>query len=264
MVSRPTVTPPSARQVTRPPTSIGQAPSAVTGCPATGTQAVGQAATNGQLANSAAIAFAHAVNAYIPVAVLSPGAGGSASQQNNVSSSSRGHNENGTTQAAGQQQTGSGASCAAGGQTSGQSAENRQIANSGAVAVQGGAHNISAPVQVLSPGAEDAVSQQNNVSANSGAENVNHTIQAAGQTQAGTGVGGTQAIGQTAGSSQAADSAAMAAQLGRAGVGNISVPVRVLSEGGAGLTLQGNDVAASSASGNVNSLIQAAGQAQGG
>jgi hypothetical protein len=207
------------------------------------------------------MAFAHAVNAYIPVAVLSPGAGGPASQQNDVSSSSRGHNENGTTQAAGQQQTGVEAPCIAGGQTIGQSAENRQVANSAAVAVQGGAHNISAPVRVLSPGSEDVVSQQNNVSANSSAENVNQTIQAAGQTQAGTGAGGTQAIGQTAASSQAADSAAMAAQLGAA---NISAPVRVLSEGGAGLALQGNDVAASSASQNVNALIQAAGQAQGG
>jgi hypothetical protein len=192
--------------------------------------------------------------------VLSPGSGGPTAQQNDVSSSSRGQNENGTTQAAGQQQTGAGASCVAGAQTVGQSAGNRQVANSAAAVIQTGADNTSAPARVLSPGSEGAVSQQNNVSANSTAENVNETIQAAGQTQVGGGAGAIQSIGQSAASSQTADSVAIAAQLGRAGVANISAPVRVLSD----LTLQANDVAASSASGNANSLIQAAGQTQGG
>jgi hypothetical protein len=194
----------------------------------------------------------------MPLAVLSPGSGGAASQQNNASSSSGAGNANQTTQAAGQTQTDL-ASCG-GEQAVGQSVSNQQAANSGALAVQTGAANISAPVQVLSSGGAGAVSQENNVSASSTAQNTNETVQAAGQMQAGTG-SGTQAIGQTAQNVQAANSAAVAMQSEAL---NLSAPVAVLSDGAASSVVQGNAVNAASLAGNANSLIQASGQTQGG
>jgi hypothetical protein len=221
-------------------------------------QAVGQEAANEQQAASSSTALQEAINAFMPLAVLSPGPGEAASQQNNASSSSGAGNANGTTQAAGQTQAAL-ASCG-GEQAVGQSVSNQQAANSGALAMQAGAANISAPVQVLSSGDAGAVSQENNVSASSTAQNTNETVQAAGQTQVGSG-SGTQAIGQTAQNVQAANSAAVAMQ-GEAL--NLSAPVAVLSGGAVGSVVQGNAVNAASLAGNANSLIQASGQTQGG
>jgi hypothetical protein len=115
-------------------------------------------------------------------------------------------------------------------------------------------------VQVLSPGAGGAVSQSNNVAASSSAENVNETIQAAGQTQVGTGAG-VQSIGQTAQNVQAAESMAIAGQVDAL---NLSAPVAVLSDGGAGSSLQNNDTAATNSAGNANLLQEVSGQTQAG
>jgi hypothetical protein len=175
-------------------------------------QTIGQQATNEQRANSGAVAHTASGNALNPVAVLSPGSGGTASQQNDASSRSAAGNENRATQAAGQEQTGAAAGCIAGDtgqQAVGQSAANTQAANSDALALQSGATNVSNPVQVLSPGAGGAVSQANNVAASSSAQNLNEAIQAAAQTQVGAGAG-LQTIGQTAQNAQAAASAAIA------------------------------------------------------
>jgi hypothetical protein len=209
------------------------------------------------------LALQNALNGFIPLAVIGSAAGGS-NAGNNATARSTGGNRNATAQAAGQQQSGTGTGCisAPGSQSVGQLAGNAQTANSGAASLAGGVSNVTIPVRILSPGG-GAVSQANTVSAESLAENVNETIQAAGQTQSAANTG-TQAIGQAAQNAQHADSAAIAAQGELDGAGNLAVPVAVLSPGDAGDVAQGNDAAASSGAGNVNSLIQAGGQTQGG
>jgi hypothetical protein len=135
-----------------------------------------------------------------------------------------------------------------------------QNANSAALALQSGASNVSRPVQILSPGDRGAVSQQNNVAATSSAANVNETLQAAGQTQVGSGTG-VQSIGQMAENAQAATSAAIAGQVGAE---NLSAPVAVLSDGGAGSLAQSNTTGATSSAGNANALQEVSGQTQAG
>ena len=193
-------------------------------CGGSGTQAVGQSASNDQDATALSATVQESPsNTNTPVRVLSPGNDGSTSQSNEATSDATAANVNGTAQTAGQSQGGRtpvrGAcgcgstptqvitpdpcACSTGGtQAIGQSADNAQEANAASLTEQEGASNENISVRVLSPGNNGSVSQSNVASSNAAAGNLNGTAQSATQNQAGA--GGSQAIGQSADNEQSA------------------------------------------------------------
>ncbi len=228
-------------------------------------QAAGQDALNGQAAISGAGSTqTDPTNIAVPIRILSPGNDGALSQSNTSSARSRARNENTTTQSAPQTQTAGGAGALGAVQTAGQSADNRQGADSVASSVQTGATNIAVPIRILSPGSGGAVSQSNSSSADSEATNRNATRQSAPQTQTatdGTGLGAIQAVGQQALNGQVAVSGAEAIQTDPT---NIAVPIRILSPGNDGALSQSNTSSADSRARNENTTTQSAPQTQAG
>ena len=219
-----------------------------------GSQAIGQAAGNEQ----AAIADSSAKqvkpsNTDVSVRVLSPGDNGSVSQSNSADSSATAANANRTGQLA--DQAGSG-SCKCGGsgdQTIGQAAGNEQVAGASSEAKQIAPKNDAISVRVLSPGDNGDVSQSNTVSSTAASGNTNATHQAAGQ----LGSGGSQTIGQIAGSEQASLADSSATQVKPS---NTAASVRVLSPGKDGSTTQSNDASSTATAANLNGTTQLAGQ----
>ena len=244
-----------------------------------GTQAIGQSAKSDQ--GAAAFSAAKqdgASNTNVPVRVLSPGNGGSVTQTNSVESDATAANLNATKQDADQTQSGHGCGCSSGGtQAIGQSAKNDQAAIALSAALQSGASNTNTPVRVDSKGDDGDVSQTNSVDSAATALNLNGLHQDADQTQSGGSSaskccesGGTQAIGQSAESSQGALAASLAAQLaghdkcGCSSGGNSNTPVRVDSKGDGGYVDQSNKVESDATAANLNALKQDADQDQSG
>ena len=255
-----------------------------------GVQGIGQAAGNGQSADSSATSTqTNPSNTAVSVNILSPGAhSGNVSQSNDSSATSSAGNTNGTTQNASQQ-----AGCCGGGgggvQGIGQQAGNYQEAGSEAVSTQVDPSNHAISLNILSPGAGGGnVSQSNSSSATSSAGNTNGTTQNAAQ-QAGCGLcvasvpectdgcshplGAIQGIGQLAHSEQGAGSEATSTQSGASNVaasGDIggfkphddahSTLTPVMA---AGNVSQSNSSSATSSAGNTNGTTQNASQ-QGG
>ena len=228
-----------------------------------GTQAIGQEASNDQEAAAASAAEqSGAENTNISVRVLSPGDDGSVRQSNTVDSSATAANLNLLKQDADQDQGGSG-----GTQAIGQEAKSDQDAAALSVAKQYGASNTNIPVRVLSKGDNGRVSQSNSVDSSATAANLNATKQDADQDQGGKGRdcgcdgGGIQAIGQEAKSDQ--DATALSAAL-QSGASNTNTPVRVGSKGDDGSVSQSNSVESDATALNVNLTKQDADQSQGG
>ena len=244
-----------------------------------GTQAIGQSAKSDQ--GAAALSAAKqdgASNTNVPVRVLSPGNGGSVTQTNSVESDATAANLNATKQDADQTQSGHGCGCSSDGtQAIGQSAKNDQAAIALSAALQSGASNTNTPVRVDSKGDDGDVSQKNSVESDATALNLNGLHQDADQTQSGGSSaskccesGGTQAIGQSAESSQGALAASLAAQVaghdkcGCSSGGNSNTPVRVDSKGDGGYVDQSNKVESDATAANLNLTGQDADQTQGG
>jgi hypothetical protein len=186
-------------------------------------QAIGQSAKNeqGALALSAALQFG-ASNDNTPVAVGSKGDSGDVEQSNSVESDATALNVNLAKQDAEQDQWGR-KDCGCHGigiQAIGQESKNEQGALAASLAVQAFGHgkcgcpsggNSNAPVGVGSYGSGGSVDQSNSVSSSATALNLNALFQGARQGQSGG--GGTQAIGQSAKSGQAAIALSAALQL---------------------------------------------------
>ena len=241
--------------------SAEQRAAAPCGCDGSGTQTVGQAASNEQEAGAASLAKqVEPRNTNVAVRVLSPGNDGDVTQTNAVDSSAKAGNRADLDQSAMQAQGGS-----SGSQSVGQAAKNEQAAGALSAGVQEGAKNVNVPVRVLSPGNGGDVTQTNSVSSHATAGNANDTSQAAKQVD---GAGrycscfvGTQAVGQAAKNEQAALAGSLAVQKDAK---NVNVPVRVLSPGSDGDVSQSNSVDSQAKAGNANELDQAATQAAGG
>jgi hypothetical protein len=226
-------------------------------------QDVGQAAINGQSADSAATSTqANPTNQAIHVAILSPGAAtGAVSQSNTSVAQSAAGNHADTTQNAAQSGGGAG-----GVQAVGQAAASRQAALSAATSTQANPTNQAIDVAILSPGAgsgSGAVSQSNDSAAQSAAGNHDDTTQNAAQSGGGGGGGGgVQAVGQQAGNEQGAGSTATSTQ---SGASDKAIHVAILSPGASsGAVSQSNDSAARSEAGNENATKQNAVQDGGG
>ncbi len=246
-------------------------------CGGSGTQAVGQSASNDQDATAlSATVQENPSNTNTPVRVLSPGNDGSTSQSNEATSNATSANVNGTAQTAGQSQTPGASSCGCGSaptrvapdpckcstggtQAIGQSADNAQQANAASLTDQEGASNENISVRVLSPGNNGSVSQSNVASSNAAAGNLNGTAQSANQNQAGG--GGTQLVGQSADNEQSAAALSGTVQKNPS---NSNISVRVLSPGDDGDVSQSNVAASNATAANVNGTRQAAGQNQAG
>jgi hypothetical protein len=142
----------------------------------------------------------------------------------------------------------------ASGQAVGQTAASEQTADAGASSTQVQPTNQNISVRVLSPGDNGAVTQTNTSAADAVAANDNATQQAASQDAAGA---GTQAIGQEAGSTQAADADAQSEQIKPT---NQNISVRVLSEGDDGSVEQDNTSSAAALAANANRTAQKADQ----
>ncbi|MCP9484672.1 MAG: hypothetical protein MSC30_02330 [Gaiellaceae bacterium MAG52_C11] len=148
-------------------------------------------------------------------------------------------------------------------QAAGQAASSGQAAGTLSGASQSQPTNQNISVRVLSPGSSGDVSQSNTVASDATAANANLTGQSADQTQSGPCgcEGGTQAIGQEADSSQAAQALSVAKQ---DGASNTNIPVRVLSPGNDGDVSQTNSVESDATAANLNATGQDADQAAGG
>ena len=229
-----------------------------------GTQAVGQVATNDQSAASDATSTQYAsMNQNIPVRIGSPGNDGSVTQTNSSGAASAALNANKLDQTATQVHAG-GACCTAatgGTQAIGQAAWSEQDADSSATSTQSAASNINTPVRIGSAGNGGSVDQTNASVALSAAANLNSTDQSATQTQGGPLGTGVQAIGQFAGSSQDASSNATSTQDKPS---NTNASVRIRSEGNDGSVEQANISAAGSLAANLNHTDQSATQNQAG
>jgi hypothetical protein len=247
--------------------------------PAPSVQAIGQDASTQQtaIAGSAAVQSG-ASNVADPVRIDSWGDNGNVSQANTVSSTANAGNSASTEQNAGQ--TAGGSKCGCGGsdiQAIGQQAETGQgaLALSGAIqqfgggepsrcgcgGSDGGSGNTASPVRVWSPGTDGNVTQNNSVDSTANAGNNAQTTQDATQ-QSGGGSGlQIQAIGQEAGTWQAAAAGSFAAQLGAS---NNASPVRVWSPGGGGSVTQSNGASSTANAGNDAGTTQTATQAMGG
>jgi hypothetical protein len=226
-------------------------------------QAVGQEAINSQTASSIAASTQTApTNQNIDVRIFSPGDAGAVTQTNASEAASAAANANATDQSAQQQQAGGGS----GTQAVGQAASSQQGATSRATSTQVNANNNNISVRIDSPGSDGPVTQTNTSAAKSAAANANRTKQSAGQTQAGGACcagtsGGSQAVGQKAGSAQKADSSATSSQTEPT---NRNISVRIDSPGNAGPVTQTNTSAATSAAANANQTDQKATQQQAG
>jgi hypothetical protein len=237
------------------------------GCEGSGSQTVGQAASNDQKAAAASEAKQiEPTNTNISVRVLSPGDDGDVTQSNTVDSSAKAGNLNGTGQSATQTQGGASGG-GAGSQTIGQAASNEQAAGALSVGAQEGAKNVNLPIRVLSPGNDGDVTQTNSVDSSAAAGNANWTGQTAKQSQdPGKACGcdgkgsGTQVIGQAAENKQGALAGSAAIQKDAK---NVNLPIRVLSPGSGGDVTQTNAVSSSAAAGNLNGTRQDATQTQG-
>jgi hypothetical protein len=227
------------------------------------TQIAGQDAANRQSAAAGAAAVQlKPSNEASSIRVLSPGTGGDVSQSNSTTAVAAALNSNDTEQSIDQEQAG--ASSKDGGsdytQIAGQGAKSAQAAEAGALAVQVAPSNTSSSIRVLSPGNDGAVSQSNTSTAIAAALNENDTTQSIDQTQTGHGSGDyLQVAGQGAWSSQAAEAAAVAVQLGAS---NENAPVRVGSPGSSGSVKQSNAVGSLAAALNGNATSQSLTQAQ--
>jgi hypothetical protein len=236
------------------------------GCEGSGSQTVGQAASNQQEAVAASEAKQiEPTNKNISVRVLSPGNDGDVTQSNTVDSSAKAGNLNGTGQSATQTQGGASGG-GAGSQTTGQAASNEQAAGALSVGAQEGAKNVNLPIRVLSPGSGGDVTQTNSVDSSAVAGNANKTDQSATQTQGSGhgcecgGKGGSQTIGQAAENEQGALAGSAAIQKDAK---NVNLPIRVLSPGSDGDVSQENAVSSSAKAGNLNGTRQGATQTQG-
>jgi hypothetical protein len=230
-------------------------------CGSSGTQVIGQSASNAQGALALGLTLQHgASNENSPIRVLSKGDDGSVSQSNVASSDATAGNANATEQSAEQAQGGSSCGCGKGGtQVIGQSATSHQGAEALAATLQLQPKNSNDPVRVLSHGDDGDVSQENTASSDAAAVNLNGTQQSAEQDQAGG--SGWQVIGQESKNGQSAAAAALTAQLGAS---NENAPVRVLSPGDGGSVSQANNASSNAVAGNANSTEQNAAQLQGG
>jgi len=150
-------------------------------------QALGQDASNWQLAEAASAAFQlGASNANSPTRVFSAGNGGSLEQANNAASSGWAGNENGLSQDGSQTLRGSGCGCSASDpqiQALGQSAGNWQAAKALSAALQLAPRNANGPTAVWSPGNAGATLQSNDGSSEAGALNAARAAQLASQLQ---------------------------------------------------------------------------------
>jgi len=230
-------------------------------CGSSGTQLIGQSASNSQEAGALALTLQKgASNENSSIRVLSKGDDGSVSQSNAASSSATAANSNATLQKAEQEQAGGSCKCGSDGtQLIGQSAQSHQTAAALAATVQAEPSNSNAPIRVLSHGDDGRVSQSNDASSDAVAANWNGTLQSAEQSQAGG--SGVQVIGQESKNGQAAAAAALTAQLGAA---NENAPVRVLSPGSGGSVSQSNSASSNAIAANANWTGQHAAQVQGG
>ncbi len=242
-----------------------------------GTQAVGQTASNDQSATSDATSTQYMpTNTNVAVRIGSPGNDGSVTQTNASVALSAAANLNHTAQTASQSQAGGACcrtatyepkkddQCCLGGtgiQAVEQKASNDQSADSEAISTQAGASNINAPVRIASAGGGGSVEQTNASLAASAALNANKLDQSATQTQGGGFGTGVQAIGQFAYSSQDATSDATSTQYKPS---NTNAPVRIKSDGDDGKVEQTNLSAAGSLAANLNHTSQTTTQNQAG
>ena len=145
----------------------------------------------------------------------------------------------------------------------GQAAASGQTAGAASGASQSQPANQNISVRVLSPGNSGDVTQSNTADSSATAGNANLTGQTAEQAQDGSCAcaGGTQAIGQEADSSQAAQALSVATQHGAS---NTNIPVRVLSDGHDGDVTQTNAVESDATAANANGTSQSAGQGSAG
>ncbi len=242
------------------------------------TQIAGQDAANTQDANAAAAAVqVKPENTASSIRVLSPGDDGGVTQSNSTTAVAAALNGNATDQSVDQSQ-GSAAptSSKATGQAergtadpygssytqiAGQSAENHQSADAGALAVQVAPKNTASSIRVLSPGDDGDVTQSNSTTAVAAALNGNTTNQSIGQSQSGGGLGSgyTQVAGQEAVNDQSANAGALAVQIAPK---NTASSIRVLSPGDDGDVTQSNDATAVGIAANGNATNQALGQSQ--
>jgi hypothetical protein len=233
-------------------------------------QALGQDSSTLQLAGAASEADQiGASNANDPVRVWSPGSNGSVTQSNSDTSTAAAANAAGTFQGGLQLQSDPKCGCSSGPgvQALGQSSGTAQFAGAVSSALQVGASNQSDPVRIWSHGNDGSTSQSNDASSSATAVNLAGTAQGALQLQSGSGI---QAIGQDAGTLQAAGALSFAAQLpgrescgcGGGTFGNSADPVRVSSPGSGGSVDQSNDVSSDATAWNGAGTSQWAGQAQ--
>ncbi|MEA2289763.1 MAG: hypothetical protein QOD55_1760, partial [Solirubrobacteraceae bacterium] len=143
------------------------------------------------------------------------------------------------------------------GQVVGQTAASQQTANADADSTQVEPTNQNISVRVLSSGDDGAVTQSNTSAAEAAAANANATLQAAGQSAP---ADGTQAVGQEAQNTQAADASADSTQIKPT---NQNVAVRVLSDGDNGDVSQENTSSAAALAANANKTAQVADQSGG-
>jgi hypothetical protein len=239
------------------------------------TQTTGQSATSSQDALAlAGTAQIDPSNTNVSVRVLSPGDDGSVTQSNDASSTATAANENTTTQSAEQNLADTAL------QSVGQDAKSWQTAGALAGTLQHGSSNDNVGVRVLSPGDSGSVEQANNASSQAAAGNTNATGQSAVQNPGSAccestdsserpigpkaddgccGGDGTQTVGQSADSSQAASAGAATFQENPS---NTNVSVRVLSEGDDGDVAQSNDASSTATAANANRTQQSADQSQ--
>lgn len=212
-------------------------------------------------------------NTNMPVRVHSPGDDGHVSQANSVSSTAAALNAAATKQGASQAQSTGGGT---GVQVLGQQAATHQLAGAASAALQLGAANRNEPVRVWSPGGGGSVAQSNVASSAALAANAAKTEQSGRQAQHAGGVKeccpgiAIQALGQLAGTAQAASARSYALQAGGNGHcgcpsgGNVNAPVRVHSAGGGGSVQQWNAVASAAKAANLAVTDQDASQHQAG
>jgi hypothetical protein len=215
-----------------------------------------------------------ASNSASPVRVKSEGDDGSVKQANVVGSSANAGNTATTNQTG--TQTGGGPGCGCGGsaiQILGQKADTTQLSAAFSAAVQhfgderspcgcGGSAsgNSASPVRVYSPGDGGDVAQLNAVGSHASAGNTAGTTQTGTQSASGGGLQ-IQALGQEAGTLQAALAASFA---GQAGASNDASPTRVYSDGSDGSVKQANLAGSSASAGNTASTTQGGTQTIGG
>jgi hypothetical protein len=240
------------------------------------TQIAGQSADNKQSADSDATAVQYKPsNTASSIRVLSPGDDGDVTQSNSTTALSAALNGNETDQSVDQSQGGASAPMDAKAedaksahpsgssytQIAGQSADNKQWADSDATAVQVKPSNTASSIRVLSPGDDGDVTQSNDATAVGIAANLNKTDQSTDQSQSGGGPGSyyTQIAGQEAGNYQSADADATAVQVKPT---NTASSIRVLSPGDDGDVTQSNSTTALAAALNGNKTDQSIDQSQ--